>query len=419
MDLNRASEQGLAMVTVLFIMSFLTILGSALLSSTTVDVHIADNYRINTQLTFLAEAGIEDGRDALFVSNDIGNDLTTAAGADGVLATSLDLTTLLASDDLPLLPSDPGLLAAGETLLDASGQEVGTYHVFLRNDVVDAETSTADTNDVVTLLSIARIGDGIKTIETVVKRGSFPPIPAALTLNGEVEDFDPSNSNIFDIDGNDAGGGPAENAIGVISPADDAAVSAEIPAIREDQYTGVSGATPDVEDVSGDLAGILTSVAGLESLVESMVDNATDLYEPGFGNVASIGNIGGPNDYRAVVVNGDCEFGPGNGYGTLVVRGDLTFEGNFSWNGLILVIGQGNVYWNGGGIGQIEGGMFLADTRNDPTPGNPLGALLATRGDVIADFNGGGGNGIQYNTSEIHDATSAFPYSPISIREYN
>jgi len=44
--------------------------------------------------------------------------------------------------------------------------------------------------------------------------------------------------------------------------------------------------------------------------------------------------------------------------------------------------------------------------------------LRRTLGDVIADFNGGGGNGIQYDTGEIASANSTFPYSPISIREY-
>ena len=421
MNLNRASERGMALLTALLIMSFLTILGGALLSSTTVGVRIADNYRTRTQLIFLAEAGIEAGREALRVSaNDLDDDLATAAGADGVLATTLDLATLLAGDDLPLLPSDVGLRATGETLNDASGEPVGTYHVFVRNDVSDGETSTTDTNDVATLVSIARIGDTTKTIETVVLKGTFPPIPAALTLNGGVGLFDAANSNLFQIDGNDqAGSGNDENAIGVITAGDDTMVTDAIPDNRADNYTG-DGGEPDVADVSGELAGLLTTTTGLESIVASVSASATTSYYPAWNGETSIStDIGAANDHQVTVVHGDLDFGPADGYGILLVRGSLTVSGNFSWTGLILIIGQGELHWNGGGNGVVTGGIFLAKTRDTPYNGNAVGDQLADRGDVIADFNGGGGNGILYNTTAISDANASFPYAPISIREYD
>ena len=414
------SQSGLALITALLILSFLSIIGGALLGSTTVDVRIAYNYRTNTQLLFLAEAGIEAGREALRNSaNTVDTDLVAAAGVDAVISTSLDLTTLLAADDQPWLPSAVALRATGETLNDTVGDVVGTYHVFLRNDVADGETTTADSNDVLTFVSIARIGDGIKTIEALVKRDAFPPIPAALTINGNVGLFDAANSNLFQIDGIDqAGGGVNEHAIGVISAADDTTVTSAIPANRVNNYTGDGGVTPDVEDISGELSGPLTTVSGLESIVESISSAATDTYTPGFGNSTSIGSIGGASDYRIVVVNGDATVGPGTGYGVLLVRGALSISGNLTWYGLILVIGQGEIHWNGGGNGEIQGGMFLAKTRDTPSVSSPLGDLLPMRGDVIADFNGGGGSGILYNTLTIENAMGRLPYVPMSITEY-
>lgn len=415
-------ESGLALITALLILSFLTILGSALLSSTTVDVRIADNYRTNTQLLFLAEAGIEAGREQLRTSaNALSADLVTAAGADGNLSTSVDLDTLVAADDIPLIPTDAGLIGTGETLSDASGATVGTYHVFMRNDPVDGETSTTETNDVVTLVATGTIGTASKTIEVVVKRGSFPPVPAALTLNGGIGPFDAANSNLFNIDGDDqAGSGNNENAVGVIAAADDTTVSDAIPANRQDNYTGDGGEEPDVADVSGELAGLLTTTTGLESIVASVSASATTSYYPAWNGVTSIStDIGAANDYQVTVVHGDLEFGPADGYGILLVRGSLTVSGNFSWTGLILLIGQGELHWNGGGNGVVTGGIFLATTRGTPYNGNAVGDQLADRGDVIADFNGGGGNGILYDTTAISDANASFPYALIAVREFD
>ena len=219
--------------------------------------------------------------------------------------------------------------------------------------------------------------------------------------------------------GNDAANsGNNENAVGVISSADDTIVTSAIPANRVGNYTGAGAVPPDVEDISGELPAMFDSVSRLEDIVSSISNNATDIYTPGFGNSTSIGNIGSSTDYRVVIVNGDATFGPGTGYGILLVRGVLTFSGNFSWNGLVLAIGQGEIHWNGGGNGQIQGGMFLAKTRDTATVSEPLGPLRATRGDVIVDFDGGGGSGIIYDTSTISNANSCFPYSPIALREY-
>ena len=87
----------------------------------------------------------------------------------------------------------------------------------------------------------------------------------------------------------------------------------------------------------------ISTTRGLERIVEGIVRNATDVYEPAWGEVAQLGSIGSSDDYRVVVVEGDCDFRNAVGYGVLLVRGELTVHGTFSWNGLVLVIGQGVV----------------------------------------------------------------------------
>src|SRR5215831_12367320 len=98
-------QRGSALVLALMMLTFLMILGSALLTSVTLDVAIGENYRSETQLLYLAEAGIEDARQTLRDSTvSISQRLATAAGADGVLSSYQDLDALLNnSDDIPLL----------------------------------------------------------------------------------------------------------------------------------------------------------------------------------------------------------------------------------------------------------------------------------------------------------------------------
>jgi len=65
-----------------------------------------------------------------------------------------------------------------------------------------------------------------------------------------------------------------------------------------------------------------------------------------------------------------------------------------SFNGLILVIGQGVMTEQGGGSGQFNGSVFLARTNSATAPYSQLASL----GTPIIQWNGGGTNGIQYNS---------------------
>ena len=76
----------------------------------------------------------------------------------------------------------------------------------------------------------------------------------------------------------------------------------------------------------------------------------------------------------------------------LIVTGTMTFSGNFTWNGIVLVIGSGIVVHNGGGNGNFNGAIYVAQTK-DPNTGLELSSL----GNPQYTWNGGGGNSIQYD----------------------
>ena len=300
-------ERGVALILALLVLSFLTILGGALLTTSTIDIWISDNYKTSTQNLYIAEAGIDYGREVLRTSNLTPSQLlAAAAGPDLQLSTATDLATLLATDDRPLIPSDPAMRSIGQPLFDSAGDIAGYYYVWLRNDNADGMTSISDSNQTLTLVSTASNWGLHKVIETTVQKGGFP-------------------DNVND--------------------------------------------------------SRLQTATGLQKLAASITRNATDVF-----STTSIGDYGNASQYKVAVVTGNAYLGPGTGYGILLCGGDLNVTGNFTWNGLVLVIGTGTVHWNGYS-GTVNGGFYSGG--------------VYTVSDV----------------GQIKLANHSFPYSPIAIQE--
>jgi hypothetical protein len=172
------SDRGVALILALLVLSFLTVIGTALLTTAAIDLWISDNYKSATQNLYMAEAGIDQAREILRTSASTPTQLlAAAAGADGQLLTSVDLPTLLASDDQPLIPASPSLRSTGQPFTDNSGRTIGHFYVWLRNDSVDGVSNTTDSNTVLRLLSFGQVGNTRKVIEVVVQKGRFPNLP--------------------------------------------------------------------------------------------------------------------------------------------------------------------------------------------------------------------------------------------------
>jgi Tfp pilus assembly protein PilX len=296
MEQNR----GVALILALLVLSFLMVLGGALLATSTIDIWIGDNYKKATQSLYLAEAGIDHGREVLRTSGRTASEwLNWCAGVDGELQTS---------DDRPLIES----VASG----------AGSYEVWIKNDVAD-RVAAVDTNEVLILTSISRVGDTRKTIEVAIEKGRFP-------------------DNVTD---------PR-----------------------------------------------LSNIPGLENLAESITRNATDVH----AGSTTLADVGGPIDYRVVVVNGNLETGPGTGHGLLLVRGELHVVADTTWNGLIVLIGQGVVRLSPGAAMIVNGALFTARTRA------PDGSLLPAPEDVVFNIS---------DTAQMKAANRSFPYNPIAVRE--
>jgi hypothetical protein len=257
---------------------------------------------------------------------------------------------------------------------------------------------------------------------------NITPPPGALALDGPAAVFNPAphSANYF-ASGNNSGaaayngpGGPA--ACPVTTPATSPAVSTgdqagvnnlvgvppgsgTIPGNRLGNYTGTpppppAAATPSIVNQgstgTNQLSGTWASPAALNNLASSIGNGADQTLTCGIGTPCSFPATGLGTDAapKITYVNGDFNFGANSGAGVLVVTGTLNISGNSSFDGLILVIGQGLISENGGGGGQFNGSIFIANTNSNVSPYNQL----ATLGTPVIQWNGGGTNGIQYNS---------------------
>jgi hypothetical protein len=90
--------------------------------------------------------------------------------------------------------------------------------------------------------------------------------------------------------------------------------------------------------------------------------------------------------------DGDCTLLNGSGF--VVVTGTLTMRGNTDFKGVIMVLGKGEVIRDGGGNGEILGGITVAAFNR--TAGNFTAPTFHT--------NGGGNSNVQYDSLALANA---------------
>jgi len=95
----------------------------------------------------------------------------------------------------------------------------------------------------------------------------------------------------------------------------------------------------------------------------------------------------------------------------------LNYDPDASWNGIVLVIGQGTVTGSRTGAGQFNGALFAAQTRDPSTWSLLTGPNL---GPASVDFSlspAMGGNGIRFDSCAISAALTPLTYKVLSFHE--
>jgi len=240
------------------------------------------------------------------------------------------------------------------------------------------------------------------------------PFPAALTLDGSGVQFSAPGAPNYKVDGQDASNATAGVAsIGYTNTADLATITAQ--ATPNPNYPGspivpVNKPSPGsflyLNNPPVSLQQTWQTPKTLDALAQDITSTADVVINKTSANGSDISNSAptmSATNPMTIVVNGDLSLTGwhNTGYGLLLVTGVLNYDPDASWNGLVLVIGQGVFYSSKNGTGGIQGAVLVAKTRDGS------GILLNSTTLGIPTFEGqpsygsSPGTGIKYNSCVI------------------
>ena len=234
-----------------------------------------------------------------------------------------------------------------------------------------------------------------KRLELLISHANFEfESPAGFVAKGADDcspiSMDTGSSGAKWYSGIDHGGAEPQRPAFAVSPCDeddakagikkpDTVVDPEIGILGDDDTTPGTVETPSFLDSADKARAYLNS---LQSKAES-----TGRYFSGSTTVSD-----SLNSPMFTFVDGDCTLTSGSGM--LVVTGRLTMRGNTDFKGVILVLGKGELIREGGGNGDIFGGITIAAFNR--TAGGFTSPTFST--------NGGGNSTIQYDSTALSNA---------------
>jgi hypothetical protein len=413
---SRTSERGAALLTAVLLSLLLLAAGGTLILTTTMTGITARDATAEMQAYYAAEAGVAKTLEVLR-----GNVASTPTGTRASFRNVLCSKTLWTT------------MSGNIVNVNADGSSRFQVTSILDPDNRDTITNCNNASYKPNRLTIQVVGtgprDSRKNLELVVNRYTVDySVNAVVTLpngSGNPIAFALGGSNVTSTSGVDVSGTGASLAAFAVSNGDYNTTNNVIDGCLPDG-TNCGGSGPNV--TPGDpavLAGsntpsFLQSVPdareflyGSEGMMNAAI-NQGRYFPNGTAAINSAAGLGANNpDGVLTFVDGDFTLGPGNptGQGTLIVTGNLTLDGNFNWNGVIMVLGAGHVYRSGGGNGNIYGAMFVAKFAR-------TGADTDVFGAPTFDTSGGGTANIQYSSDAVDKAKAVGGHSVKGIREF-
>ena len=290
------------------------------------------------------------------------------------------------------------------------------------------------------------------TASAPISPSSFQPgnplflFQAALTLSGSNGGGSPAfqapaNNAVFAVkgDNHDCSGNPAAGhvaAIGLFGDYSGGSYNSDLnlivngipnsvgppPAANPQlNYTGNTPphSVPDVEYLSG-FPGTLLAPNQLDAFAQNIIQNAVASFVPAGSagtQQAYLSSLNmSPTNPVTVIASGNLDLTnwTGIGYGLLLVTGTLIYDPATTWNGAVLVIGQGQVTnIDHGQYQQINGALFVAKTRD--AGGNLLGGRIG--GGSVSFDPTMQGNGIRYSSCWIQASQPISGYNILSFHE--
>jgi len=411
---NRTGEKGAALITAVLLSMLLLAAGGTLVLTSTMTGITARDSTAEMQSYYAAEAGIARTLEVLR-----GNVQSNPAG------TRASFTNVVCSKTLWTITSGDYVNVASD-----GSTRFKVISIVDPNNTNPLACNSASYKPRELVIQVRGVGpnDSQKNMEVVVDRYTLDyAVKAVVTLpngSGSALPFNLGGSNVTSTSGIDLDGGSESLAAFAINNADYNTVNNVIDGCNADG-TNCGGSGPNVTPgdpmvlTNSNTPSFLSSVNNARQFLygsEGMMNSAINqgrYFTSGASAIASAAGLGANNpDGVLTFVDGDFTLGPGNptGQGTLIVTGNLTLDGNFNWNGVIMVLGTGHVYRSGGGNGNIYGAMFVAKF-------SKTGASTDVFGAPTFDTSGGGTANIQYSSIAVDKAKAVGGHSVKGVRE--
>jgi len=385
----RLSEKGIALAASLLALSMLTLIGLSMTFVSSTEVLVNQNNRIRLVNLYLAESATEEARDR--IRNLIASDqlsLSDSMKVVYIVADSSINPTAGNADSNPyfdpdyssslsvsIISSDLSGIGfawvkiwqktearAAYSLTNASGNTTDpVFYGFdriqpdaLLSQYVNAGSNVANHtgSPVYLVTALARNSSGYRQrVAADIAALSSPPLNAALFSKDSIEVL---GSGVL-VEGNDQSLGSPVNLNGLESQG---TISGNL--------TGVIGTPVADRPVSGYSYNMSSLIKALKppftKEIEQVVPGITILSDGTYvGNGLSLGQIPSGGDVsQSTYVNGPLNISDSSGQGILVVNGDLSVTGSFTFFGLIIV--KGKIHLNGGGMEgvRIHGAMIAS-----------------------------------------------------------
>lgn len=365
------SEKGFLLVAALTLLSTLTLLGTTafLLSST--DIKIGGNFRNNQAALQVAMAGAEHGREAFRVEN-------LASSDAGSFSDELNSSTRKGAN---------GALDGYSTTTDdqaiASGTMNGvSYAAYLTNDAVDGSSNTTDSNGKVLITSVATGASNSKAqVQIIVQvNTSAASSPSVVYSKGDVT----GNGSSLTITGNDSCG--ASTALSPIYTKDPATTN-----LNGSPTLSGSPSEPQHGTMDIDIEALIdTFQPGATSTLTD--DQSGTTYGESTNYVTVYSDTNNPPNTQGLKLQNVT------GYGILLVKGDLTLGGGFTWNGLIYATGSVTLNGGGGAGINVQGQIYSGTS-------------------TVTDVTVNGSNTLGYDSCKVKKALASQAFKVVSWKQ--
>jgi hypothetical protein len=300
----------------------------------------------------------------------------------------------------------------------------------------------------ITALAVAPNG-GHRLLQYVVAPLIISPdtldqnFPAALTVDGNGNIFQSPGAPNYQINGVDPCNPPPHPAlpnavasIGYTNTADYPSIFAQVnpdkpnypgaPLNAPPPPPGYTPTTPSLSNLDPSIPNALIrqswlQPATLDAVMQDIVASADVVITgPATGtNISAQAPMMSASNPMTIVVNGDLNLmgWRNTGYGLLLVTGTLNYDPDATWDGTVLVVGQGIFSSSKSGTSGINGAVLVAKTRDGAgnlLPGTTLGAAFFGS---KTSYGSNPGFGISYNSCWVNSAKGPLTYKVLSFRE--